>query len=458
MDAKDINGKKFSVIGCARSGLAVTRLLKSLNGDVFVSDVKPAEKMRQAVQELEKIGARYEFGGHTERVLDADYMVISPGVPENVYVIRKAKDAGLKVVSEIEVASWFCRAPIIAITGANGKTTTTSLIGAIVQQAKYPCAIAGNIGLPFSDCVPGLDEHSVAVVEVSSFQLDNIDTFKPKIAVLTNITPDHLDRYSSFEDYIASKGRIFQNQTETDFLVYNDDDEIVQRLVQSAKSRKLPFSVNHQLQEGAYVEGGTVVCTLGGVKEIVIGVNEIKIRGTHNLYNSLAATLAACAFGILPGGIIRVGTWHAMSVLQSFEGVAHRLEFVRELNGVKFINDSKATNVNSVWYALESFGESIILIAGGRDKGNDYARLYDFVRQKVKAMVLIGEAAEKMNYEFHDKTNTFRASSMEEAVQRASNLAEAGDVVLLSPACASFDMFDNYEHRGEVFKRTVNAL
>ncbi len=450
---KNIKGKKVSVIGAARSGLAVAKLLKRLNADVFISDVKKIEEIKYVkftTNELDLLGIKYEFGGHSDRVFDCDFIVISPGVPSSADIVVKAKNMGIKVLSEIEVASWFCKAPIVAVTGTNGKTTTTSLIGFILKNAGFKTIVAGNIGAPFSDFVLDVDEESVVVLEVSSFQLDHIETFKPKVAVLLNITPDHLDRYASFGDYILSKFRIFKNQKENDFAVYNYDDEIVQPYVESLNLIKMPFSVVERLPVGAFIDDGYIVLKFENKEERIAKMGEIKIRGIHNVYNSLAAALAARAMEV-KDEIIRES-------LKAFEGVAHRLEFVREINGVKFINDSKATNVNSLWYALESFDEPIILIAGGRDKGNDYSKVYDLVKKKVKLIVAIGESKEKIYNEFKTLTNVVKVNSMEEAVKISFENAIPGDVVLLSPACASFDMFDDYEHRGEVFKKLVNDL
>ncbi len=450
---KNIKGKKVSVIGAARSGLAVAKLLKRLNADVFISDVKKIEEIKYVkftTNELDLLGIKYEFGGHSDRIFDCDFIVISPGVPSSADIVVKAKNMGIKVLSEIEVASWFCKAPIVAVTGTNGKTTTTSLIGFILKNAGFKTIVAGNIGAPFSDFVLDVDEESVVVLEVSSFQLDHIETFKPKVAVLLNITPDHLDRYASFGDYILSKFRIFKNQKENDFAVYNYDDEIVQPYVESLNLIKMPFSVVERLPVGAFIDDGYIVLKFENKEERIAKMGEIKIRGIHNVYNSLAAALAARAMEV-KDEIIRES-------LKAFEGVAHRLEFVREINGVKFINDSKATNVNSLWYALESFDEPIILIAGGRDKGNDYSKVYDLVKKKVKLIVAIGESKEKIYNEFKTLTNVVKVNSMEEAVKISFENAIPGDVVLLSPACASFDMFDDYEHRGEVFKKLVNDL
>ncbi|WP_092348128.1 UDP-N-acetylmuramoyl-L-alanine--D-glutamate ligase [Candidatus Chrysopegis kryptomonas] len=453
MSGENIKGKKISVIGGARSGLAVAKLLKKFGADVFISDMKKPEEIKYVkftLQELDELGIKYEFGGHSESVFECDFMVISPGVPSNSEVVKKAVERGLKVLSEIEVASWFCKAPIVAVTGTNGKTTTTSLIGHIFKTAGFKTIVAGNIGSPFSDYVLDVDEESVVVLEVSSFQLDHIESFKPKVAVLLNITPDHLDRYASFSDYILSKFRIFKNQRSDDFAVYNYDDEIVQPYVEQLDVIKMPFSVLEKLSCGAFVEDDYLVFNFKNKKERILKMSELRLRGIHNVYNSLAAALAARAMEV-KDEIIRES-------LKSFEGVPHRLEFVREINGVKFINDSKATNVNSLWYALESFDEPIILIAGGRDKGNDYSKVYDLVRRKVKLILAIGESREKVYNEFKNLTRVIKVDSMEEAVRRAYEEARPGDVVLLSPACASFDMFEDFEHRGEVFKKLVNQL
>ncbi|MCS7228654.1 MAG: UDP-N-acetylmuramoyl-L-alanine--D-glutamate ligase [Candidatus Kryptonium sp.] len=451
--SQNITGKKVSVIGGARSGIAVAKLLRKLGANVFISDVKKPEEIKYvkiAPSELDSLGIEYEFGEHSERVYNCDFMVISPGVPSNAPVIKKAIELGIKVWSEIEVASWFCKAPIVAVTGTNGKTTTTSLIGHIFKTAGFKTIVAGNIGAPFSDFVLDADENSIVVLEVSSFQLDHIESFKPKVSVLLNITPDHLDRYDSFGDYVLSKFRIFKNLKEDDFAVYNYDDEIVQPYAESLNVIKLPFSVVERLSCGAFIEDEYIVLSYKNKKEKILKMKDLKLRGIHNVYNSLAAALAARAMEVR-NEIIRES-------LQSFEGVEHRLEFVREINGVKFINDSKATNVNSLWYALESFDEPIILIAGGRDKGNDYSKVYDLVKKKVKLIIAIGESKEKIYNEFKNLTEVVKVDSMEEAVRKSYEEAKPGDVVLLSPACASFDMFRDYEHRGEVFKKLVNEL
>ena len=448
--ANKIESAKVSILGAARSGLSAARLLKSQGAKVFVSDNKRREDAVEEIKILESLGIRYEFDAHSDRVFEADFVVISPGVPSNSKLVQHALKVGLNVYSEVEVASWFCRAPIVAITGSNGKTTTTSLLGKIFEKAGRNTIVAGNIGFPLSDYVLDADEKSVIVLEVSSFQLDHIDTFRPKAAVLLNITPDHLDRYENYQAYVDSKLRIFANQTAADFSIYNYDDETVNNHCKDLPTQKYPFSAKEIISTGAYVDAGKVFLNEGGEQIFLIHSKEIKIRGVHNLYNSIAASLAARSIGV-PSDVIA-------DTLREFPGVEHRLEPVRELDGVKYVNDSKATNIDAVWYALGSFESPIVLIAGGKDKGNDYSPLFELVRKKVAAMVLIGQAAAKMQKEFAEVTRCIMASSMEDAVMKAREEAKPGYIVLLSPACASFDMFHDYEHRGREFKRLVMEL
>jgi len=451
MDSTLLHKKKVSVIGAARSGIAVARLLRSQGADVFVSDSALAEKLQSSISNLQFEKIKFEVGKHSNHVYDCDLMVISPGVPSNVFVVLEAQKRSIKVVSELEVSCWFCRSPIVAITGSNGKTTTTTLIGRILDHAKKKHVVAGNIGTAFSSIVLELAETDIAVLEVSSFQLDHIETFRPKISILLNITPDHMDRYNhSMEKYAASKAQIFKNQKSDDVLIYNADDEWANRIVSQAQSRKVAFSIQQELNEGAFVKNEKLFTSLGGVKSEVIDVNQIFIKGTHNLYNSMAAVLA--------GQLLGVEADLLQSTLKAFEGVEHRLEFVRELNSVRYYNDSKATNVDSVWYALQAFKEPIVLLLGGRDKGNDYSRLSKLVKKQVKAIVAIGESADKVEQAFRGASAITKTASMDEAVATARSLAQSGDVVLLSPACASFDWFKNYEHRGQVFKELVKNL
>jgi len=441
------------VIGGARSGLAVAALLKNHGAQVFLSEKAPSNSMVSVRAELEQMGISSEFGGNTERVLDADTIVVSPGVPSDVPIVKQARARGIPLVSELEVAAWFCDGPIVAITGTNGKTTTTSLTGRMFEDARLPSVVAGNIGTAFSDAVGKMPSGGTAILEVSSFQLDYIVSFRPRVAVLLNVTPDHLDRYEhSFEKYTASKRRIFENQNDGDALVYNVDDPVTRSQVEYAPRaiQRLPFSVRSQLPQGAFLDRGTMVAVVKGERSELLPPEEMSLRGIHNLANAMAATLAARFMGVRASSI--------RATLRNFRGVEHRLEFVRERNGVWFVNDSKATNVDSVWYALQSYTQPIIVIIGGRDKGNDYSRLYELVQKRVKTVIAIGESAEKVVDAFSKLAPVARATSMEEAVEMGAAMAAPGDVVLLSPACASFDWFQNYEHRGRMFKDAVMKL
>jgi UDP-N-acetylmuramoylalanine--D-glutamate ligase len=451
MDINLLHNKKVSVIGAVRSGVAVAKLLQSHGAKTFVSDSAEAEKLQSSLRDLRSEKIEYEVGRHSDRVYECALMVISPGVPSHAPVVLEAQKRNIKVVSELEVGSWFCRAPMVAITGSNGKTTTTTLTGRILSDATKKHVVAGNIGTAFSSVVLELAETDIAVLEVSSFQLDHIDKFRPKISVLLNITPDHMDRYDhSMEKYAASKARVFKNQQTDDILIYNTDDEWTNKIIHQAQCRKIGLSVQKKLTEGAFVEDSKLITSISGTRTEIIDINKIFIKGMHNLYNSMAAALV--------GQLLGVDATSIQSTLKTFEGVEHRLEFVRKLNDVSYYNDSKATNVDSVWYALQSFKEPIVLFLGGRDKGNDYSRLTELVRKQVKAIVAIGESADIVEQSFKGTTVITKASSMEEAVDIARFLAQPGDVVLLSPACASFDWFKNYEHRGEVFKQLVNKL
>jgi len=454
VDRGHIRQTRFSVIGAARSGIAVARLLAGAGARVFVSDAAPAETMDAARGALGQAKIPCEFGGHSGQATDADVMVLSPGVPSAAPVVRQAIERGMTVVSELEVAAWFNAGTLVAITGTNGKTTTTTLAGRMVEDAHRPCVVAGNIGTAFSEVVSTVGPDAAAILEVSSFQLDHVQTFRPKVAVLLNITPDHLDRYEhSMDLYVQSKCRVFARQGKGDLLVYNHDDEVTRKAVEHyvpSGVTLLPFSVMATLSTGAWVEHGMLVTVVSGSRTPILPVQEISIRGTHNLYNAMAASLTAQALGI--------GAASLRATLRNFKGVEHRLEFVREVNGITYINDSKATNVDSVWYALQSYSAPLIVLIGGRDKGNDYGRLADLVRRHVKAVVAIGESAEKVDAAFRDIVTVVRAGTMAEAVTQATVLASRGDIVLLSPACASFDWFTNYEHRGRVFKELVQQL
>jgi UDP-N-acetylmuramoylalanine--D-glutamate ligase len=451
MDIAQIKNKKVSIIGAARSGVSAAQLLKLRGASVFVSDTANPESLKSQTAVLQSEKIEFESGGHSARIYDCDLMVISPGVPSNAPVILEAQKRGIKIVSELEIGSWFCSSPIVAITGSNGKTTTTTLIGRILGDAKKKHVVAGNIGTAFSSVVLELAETDVVVLEVSSFQLDHIESFQPKISIILNITADHMDRYDhSMELYAASKARIFSSQQSGDTLLFNYDDKWTNQVISKANCRKLGFSVNQKLAGGAFLDGRKMVTVIEGTRTEMIDADQIFIKGVHNLYNSMAAVLAGQLLGVEPVSI--------RSTLKTFEGVEHRLEFVRELGHVRYYNDSKATNVDSVWYALQAFKEPIVLFLGGRDKGNDYSRLTDLVHKHVKAIIAIGESADKVEQAFRKITAVSKAGSMDEAVSEARSLAQPGDIVLLSPACASFDWFRNFEHRGQVFKDLVNKL
>jgi UDP-N-acetylmuramoylalanine--D-glutamate ligase len=451
MSEFNVRGKKISVVGMARSGIAVAHLLNSKGARLFVSDNGKAESLKPEIAKLAEEGIPYETNHHSDRVFDCSLLVLSPGVPSNAPVVLEAKKRNIKVVSELEVGSLFCKASIVAITGSNGKTTTTTLLGRVLGDAKKKHVVAGNIGTAFSSVVLELAPSDIAVLEVSSFQLDHIEAFRPRVSVILNITEDHMDRYEhSMELYAASKARVFENQTTDEVLIYDADDEWCRKEAARAKCRTIGFSLKTKQKEGAFVENGYLVTVIDGARSEVIPCEDISIKGMHNLYNSMAATLV--------GQLLGVGSASIRSTLKNFKGVEHRLEFVREVNGVRYYNDSKATNVDSVWYALQAFNQPIILLLGGRDKGNDYSRLTELVKDRVKAIVAIGESADKVEKAFKEVTTVTRADSMDGAVQKAKNLSVSGDLVLLSPACASFDWFRNYEHRGQVFKELVNRL
>jgi UDP-N-acetylmuramoylalanine--D-glutamate ligase len=450
----NIAGRTFGVLGAARSGRAVAGLLRQHGAAVLVSDSASRERMAEAVRELETAGIEAEFGGHSRRLLGSDVLVISPGVPSDAPIVQEALAHKVEVISELEVASWFHRGPMLAITGTNGKTTTTTLAGRIFTDARLPSVVAGNIGVAFSQVVDSIPPGGTAILEVSSFQLDHVRQFRPAVSVLLNITPDHLDRYgNSFERYAAAKARVFENQRSGDALVYNRDDEVTARLVTERADpgiRRLSFGLEEHPGEGAWVKDGTVRLTIAGRTSELLPAAEISIPGRHNLYNAMAAVLA--------GRVSGIGEASMRATLRNFRGVEHRLEVVREWNSVTFVNDSKATNVDSVWYALQSYSAPIILMLGGRDKGNDYRRLEELVRRSVREIVAIGESADKVAGAFAGVVPVSIARTMAEAVRLGAGAAKPGDIVLLSPACASFDWFDNYEHRGRVFAQLVREL
>ncbi|NWF50588.1 MAG: UDP-N-acetylmuramoyl-L-alanine--D-glutamate ligase [Ignavibacteriaceae bacterium] len=447
----DILKKKISVIGAARSGIGAARLIRKMGGIPFVSDISDEIKLAESVNILKSENFDYEITGHTEKVFNADLIVVSPGVPSDSDILKKAAEKNIKIVSEIELASSFCKGNIIAITGTNGKTTTTSLCGYLFNECGANAYLAGNIGHAFSEITESVKQNEFVSLEVSSFQLDFIDRFKPKVAMILNITPDHLNRYDNkYEYYAGAKLRIFENQDANDFIILNRDNEGVNQFVKNYKSNAFFFSLTQKESNGCYVEDNKVFFSRNNNVEFICSVDDIYLRGEHNLANAMAVIIAAKIFNLNNSGII--------NALRSFKGVEHRLELVREIEQVKYVNDSKATNVDSVWYALRSFKEPLFLILGGQDKGNDYNQIKDLVIEKVVKIYAIGSSADKVFNFFHRFVKVEIKDSLEDAVTAASKEARAGDVVLLSPACASFDMFNNYEHRGKVFKEAVNSL
>lgn len=461
MNIEELQNKKISVIGAERSGVAVAMLLHSNSANVFVSDFGKSESAQKHIAELRAQNIECEFGGHSERVYDCSLMVISPGVPTNARVVVEAQRREIKVVAEIEVASWFCKGSIIAITGSNGKTTTTILLGRIFSDAKKKHVVAGNIGTAFSSVVLDVDQETVVVLEVSSFQLDFIDTFRPNIAVILNITQNHLDRYdNSMEQYADSKMRIVMNQSADDVLICNANDKWTTRKVQSSKSKVYQFSSTQNFERSAFEENEVLKTKIGNEVYSIIALKDISIKGEHNLQNAMAATLAAQLMGVKPAYI--------KSTLRNFKGVEHRQEFVREVNGIKYINNSKATTVEAVEMSLKSYDEPIVLIMGGKDKGNDYSTIYDLVKKKVKAIVATGYSADIIVNNFDGKVPVIKVptigdakpntESMQKTIGVATSLAANGDVVLLSPACTSFDWFKDYEERGTIFKQLINSL
>ncbi len=447
----NIKGKKITIIGAEESGVSAALLAKKLGAIPFVSDFSPKAKLEKSLIILDNENIAYEYSKHSEKVYDCDFIVTSPGVPSESEVLSKAINMGIKVYTELEFASWFCKGTIISITGTNGKTTTTSLMNYTLNECGLKSYLAGNIKPAFSKIVLDVKENEFVSLETSSFQLDFVEHFKPKFSLILNLTPDHLDRYdNSFEKYINAKMNIVKNQDENDYLIFNEDDIQITKRIENVKAKKIGFSISKELETGTYFKDGKLYFVFNGEKQEVCKSSDLFIKGEHNIANALAV-LAVAKILNLPDKKIK-------NAFSTFKGVEHRIEFVRELNGVEYYNDSKATNVDSVWYALRSFDKPIYLILGGKDKGNDYDKIRDLVLKKVKKIYAIGSSANKIYEYFKEIVPTEYKQTLESCVEAASIDAEKGSVVLLSPACASFDMFDNYEHRGKVFKNAVSKL
>ncbi|HXH48266.1 MAG TPA: UDP-N-acetylmuramoyl-L-alanine--D-glutamate ligase [Terriglobia bacterium] len=447
----DIRGKNVLVVGLARSGVAAARWLSEHGAAVTGTDVRGPDAFPKVIPDLlsRKIGL--ELGLHRESTfLRQDVIVISPGVPADLPVLNLARKKGIPVVPEIEVASWFLKGPLAGITGTNGKTTTTTLLGRILEASGFSTFVGGNIGVPLLSAVDLDPTPSLIVSELSSFQLETIGSFRTDVAVLLNLSPNHLDRHPNFEAYIAAKARIFSNQTQDDYAILNADDNNVMKLVPSIRSQKVLFSRRRELPSGVFVSRGTVFYRVQNLEVALMRTSEVRLLGDFNLENVLAATAAACVLGAEFNSIRRA--------VREFSGVEHRLEFVREIRGVDFYNDSKATSVDAAAKALSTFERGVHLILGGKDKGAPYEPLRSLMKDRVREVLVIGAAREKIVSDLAGAVEIVEAGDLETAVRTAAERARPGDVVLLAPACSSFDQFENFEHRGRVFKEIVERL
>jgi UDP-N-acetylmuramoylalanine--D-glutamate ligase len=448
----DIKGKKVLVVGLGKSGLAASLFLRRQGAQVTVSDVRSAEALAKEIPALIDEGIAVEAGGHGLLTFRRqDLIVVSPGVPVDTPELVQVRKFGLTVIGELELAAHYLRGKVLAITGSNGKTTTTSLCGEILEAGKLPTQVGGNIGVPVIALVEQSRDDGWSVLEVSSFQLETTEIFHPQIAVILNITPDHLDRHGTFENYAAAKERIFARQTAEDALVLNADDDVASRAAARATSRVFWFSRKRIVRQGAFVHEGVLMFRASeqAAPEPVLKVEEIPLKGAHNVENVLAAVCAARLAGV-DAATIR-------EAVVAFKAVEHRLEFVATLNAVDYYNDSKATNVDATMKAIAAFPGGIHLILGGKDKNSDYRQMRPLLQERVKAVYTIGAAADKIHTHIEGAVPIVSAGTLEEAVKRAGSAAQPGEVVLLAPACSSFDQFENYEHRGRVFKEAVLA-
>jgi len=446
----ELQHKRVLVVGLGKSGVAAALFLKSQGARVTVSDTKTPDELKEEIPRLLDEGITVETGGHGERTFqNQDLIIVSPGVPLDAPPLVQARSLGEKVIGEVELAARFFPGSMVAITGSNGKTTTTALAGQVVANGGFPTVVGGNIGTPAISLVEQATEDTIAVLEVSSFQLETIETFRPHIAVVLNVTPDHLDRHHSFKAYADAKARIFENQLPGDFAVLNADDPTGVAMASRTRAQLFWFSRKKEVNQGAHVQNGRILFRdAAGQREIML-VSEIPLKGSHNVENVLAAVCVGILSNVEPRRIAKA--------VREFRAVEHRLEHVASINGVEYYNDSKATNVDATIKALESFPGNIHLILGGKDKGSDYSVLNDLLRQRVKYVYTIGAAAAKIEAQVMG-TEIVHAETLENAVRRAADSTRPGDVVLLAPACASFDQFRNYEHRGEVFKEVVRSL
>jgi UDP-N-acetylmuramoylalanine--D-glutamate ligase len=456
-ESMEVKGKRVLVVGLGKSGVASALFLESRGACVTISDAKREDLLRGEIPALLDRGITVETGHHGLRTFGRqDLIVVSPGVPGDLAALQNARSLGIPVIGEIELTARFLAGKIVAITGSNGKTTTTTLTGEIIASGGRKTLVGGNIGTPAITFVEQSSADTWVVLEVSSFQLETIESFRPHISAVLNLTPDHLDRHGSMERYIAAKTRIFENQGAGDYAVLNADHEATRQLARGLKPELMPkllwFSRKHEVERGAFVKDGAIVYREGGAREAVeiMPLSEIALKGAHNVENVLASIAIGMAAGVEPSAIRRA--------VKDFRAVEHRLEYVTTLGGVQYYNDSKATNVDATIKALESFAANVHLILGGRDKDGDYRELNPLLAGRVKRVYTIGEAAAKIESQIGGAAPVFRAQTLEMAVRQAAGQAAAGDVVLLAPACASYDQYSSYEHRGRAFKELVQSL
>ena len=447
----EIRGKKIVILGLALSGAAAAKLAVRQGADVFVSDNQDTLALQGTLTDLKALGIPGELGQHSDQIYDADLWIISPGIAQDSELVQKAQSNDIPIVSEIEFASWFTEAPILAITGSNGKTTTAHLLAEMIQTDDLHGALAGNVGIPFAEMVledlENPDPKRVWVLEISSFQMEFIEHFKPYIAIFLNITPDHLNRYPSMKEYIAAKMNMWSRQTAEDFIVYNADDTILVEEIAESTSRKIAFGLGHH-PEAIFQPNRTKIYT--EEHATLIEMNQLALPGKHNLANALAAATAAHLMGVPNKSIA--------ATMSQFSGVPHRLEPIAEINGVTYINDSKATNLDAVQVALESFTQPIILLLGGLDKGGDFRSLLPHTHNNLKEVIAFGQAKELILTALRDAVRSTSVMDLKEALELAQNCSQPGDVVLLSPGCASFDQFENFEERGDHFRSLVTVM
>ena len=446
----DFKNKNTLVVGLARSGVSAANLLHKLGANVTVTDEKGEDELLENIKRLSK-GVSLKLGGHDSvNINEIDLTIISPGVPWDSPFLNKLRRKGIRIMSEVEFAFQQLQAPFIAITGTNGKTTTTTLTGDMLKRGGKKVFVGGNIGNPLCEEVLNGGNSELVLSEISTFQMEGIETFKPYISAILNITPDHLDRHESMDEYIELKKRVFINQDENDYMILNLDDEITAGFSTEVRGKKVFFSRLKEVENGAFVREDKIIFKNDGREETVCSLKDLKLIGVHNIENTLASVAISGICGI-SGKIMR-------DVISEFKGIKHRMELVREIRGIRFINDSKGTNVGATVKSLQSFNEPIILIAGGKDKGSDYLPLKGLIEERVKFLILIGDAKKKIAKNLNGFKNRIEADTLENAVKEGYKRAKSGDIVLLSPACASFDMFRDYEDRGEQFEEIVNRL